>query len=63
MFIFRMLIKLHVYVIAIVCLTSHQIFGYVDPTDNRIDPSLYNIGIGISDVTGPAAGVNMVSND
>ncbi|XP_071530877.1 neutral ceramidase [Panulirus ornatus] len=31
--------------------------GVADP---RPDPSLYNIGVGIHDVTGPAAGVNMM---
>lgn len=25
------------------------------------DPTLYNIGIGIADITGPAAEINMVS--
>lgn len=30
------------------------------PSDPRPDPTLYNIGAGIYDVTGPAAGVNMM---
>nr|XP_027227263.1 neutral ceramidase-like isoform X1 [Penaeus vannamei] len=33
--------------------------GWAAP-DAREDPSLYNLGVGIFDVTGPAAGVNMM---
>ncbi|KAB7508134.1 hypothetical protein Anas_03782 [Armadillidium nasatum] len=33
--------------------------GWVEPEDNRDDPSLYHVGVGIYDATGPAYGVNM----
>lgn len=48
-----------VVVVAVVgtCMVGTVVGAVHDP---RSDPSLYNIGVGIYDVTGPAAGVNMM---
>ena len=47
-----------VVVLGAACMVGGVVGRAYDP---RPDPSLYNIGVGIYDVTGPAAGVNMVS--
>ncbi|RXG73235.1 hypothetical protein Avbf_04130 [Armadillidium vulgare] len=35
-------------------------FGWVEPNDTRTDQSIYDIGVGIYDVTGPAYGIDML---
>ena len=47
-------------IVSIVALTVPNVYAWADIVDPRSDPSLYNIGVGIYDITGPAAGVNLV---